>query len=141
MNDMIIGTGCDIIDIERIEKSIQKESFVRRVFTKREQDMSGGKASFYADNFAVKEAVSKCFGTGVRGFGLTDIECLRDEFGKPYVILHGNAGDIAEKMEIADIQISISNTKSLSMAFAVAQQKGKAERHEKSPYGFTDEGN
>lgn len=139
MNDMIIGIGCDIIDIDRIGKSIQKESFVRRVYTAAEQDMSGSKASFYADNFAVKEAVSKCFGTGIRGFSLTDIECLRDEIGKPYVVLHGKALEKAVAMGIGDIQVSISNTACQSMAFAIAQQEGECGFCEKGSYGEADE--
>lgn len=48
-----------------------------------------GKVSRLAGDFAVKEAVSKVFGTGFRGFGLLDIEVLRDELGKPWVRLHG----------------------------------------------------
>ena len=58
---MIVGIGCDIINIDRIEKSINRNSFILNAYTEREQEMSKGKVTFYADNFAVKEAVSKCF--------------------------------------------------------------------------------
>lgn len=118
---MVVGLGCDIVEIQRIEKSILKESFLRHAYTAKEQKMSGGKASFYADNFAVKEAVSKCFGTGFRGIGLKDIEVLRDSLGKPYINLYGEAKLRADKMGIENIFVTISNTDTLSMACAVAE--------------------
>lgn len=119
---MVVGLGCDVVEIERIAKSISKESFLRHAYTAKEQEMSGGKASFYADNFAVKEAVSKCFGTGFRGIELKDIEVLRDSMGKPYVNLYKGAKLIAEKMKIDNIFVTISNTDTLSMACAVAEK-------------------
>ncbi|MGN9017419.1 holo-ACP synthase [Lachnospiraceae bacterium HCP1S3_C3] len=123
---MIVGIGCDIINIERIEKSINRNSFILNAYTEQEQEMSKGKAAFYADNFAVKEAVSKCFGTGFRGFGLTDIEVLRDGFGKPYVNLYGNAKELAKKLSIDNIYVTISNTDELSLAYAVAESGAAA---------------
>ena len=54
----------------------------------KERELIGGHPQKAAGNFAVKEAISKVFGTGVRGFGLKDIEVLRDPRGKPYVILY-----------------------------------------------------
>lgn len=118
---MIVGIGCDIINIHRIEEAIKKKSFIEKMYTVDEQNVSGGKASFYADNFAVKEAVAKCFGTGVRGFRLTDIEVLRDEIGKPYVNLYGGAKKISEKLLISNILVTISNTDEISAAYAVAE--------------------
>ena len=74
-----------------------------------------------AGTFAVKEAVAKVFGTGFRGFELKDVEVLRDELGKPYVVLHGNAKLLAEEKRIRKIEVSISNTKEHAMAFAVGE--------------------
>ena len=85
---MIVGIGTDLIEIERIKKACEKEALVR-VYTEEERRQAGGKVSRLAGDFAVKEAVSKVFGTGFRGFGLLDIEVLRDELGKPWVRLHG----------------------------------------------------
>ena len=82
-NKMIVGIGTDLVEIERIEKSLwKKRHFLVRVYTEEERRQAGGNASRLAGDFAVKEAVSKVFGTGFRGFGLLDIEVLRDEFGK-----------------------------------------------------------
>ncbi len=121
---MVTGLGCDIIEISRIEKAIGKESFLRHVYTANEQELSGGKASFYAGNFAVKEAVSKCFGTGFRKMELTDIEVLRDIYGKPFVNLYGGAKDIAQQLHIKNIFVTISNTDKIVMACAVAEAAG-----------------
>lgn len=75
--------------------------------------------------FAVKEAVSKVFGTGFRGFGLLDIEVLRDELGKPWVRLHGGAKKLADSLKITRIHVSITNTGSLASAYAVGEGEWK----------------
>ena len=68
---MIIGIGCDIIEINRVEKAVKSESFKQRVFTEAEIAYceSRGKQQFasFAARFAAKEAVLKAFGTGLRG--------------------------------------------------------------------------
>jgi holo-[acyl-carrier protein] synthase len=63
---MIIGIGNDIIEIERVRKACEKEAFLRRVYTEEERLQSKGKSSYYAGNWAVKEAVGKAFGTGIQ---------------------------------------------------------------------------
>ena len=74
-----------------------------------------------AGDFACKEAVAKCFGTGFRGFRPIDIEVLRDELGKPYVVLHGAARTLYEQLGGHSIQVSISDTKELVIAFAILE--------------------
>lgn len=118
---MIIGIGNDIIEISRVKKACEKEAFLVRNFTEDEIKLCKKTPFRYADNFAVKEAVAKCFGTGFRGFGLIDIEVLRDELGKPYVNLYNGAKDKAEALNIKQIHISISNTDDYSAAVAIAQ--------------------
>lgn len=118
---MIIGVGTDLIEIERIRKACEKEAFLVRIYTEEECRQAGGRASRLAGNFAVKEAVSKVFGTGFRSFGPKDIEVLRDEFGKPYVKLYGEAKSLSEKLEIKRIFVSITNTSLNAMAFAVGE--------------------
>ena len=118
---MIIGVGTDLIEIERVRKACLKEGFLRRCFTEKEQEIIKKRSKSAAGNFAVKEAVSKVLGTGVRGFSLTDIEVLRDELGKPYVILHNGAKDLAQKMGINKISVSISDTDDMAMAFAIGE--------------------
>ena len=126
-NSMILGTGCDLVKIERMKKACEKEAFLSRVYTERERRQAGGKASVLAGDFAVKEAVAKALGTGFRGFGPKAIEALRDELGKPYVKLYDGAAKRARELGIREIQVSISNTREHALAFAVAQGEGSGE--------------
>lgn len=120
---MIVGIGTDIIEIQRIKKACEKEAFFMRCFTENERILIGTNFTKAAGNFAVKEAVSKVFGTGIRGFELIDIEVLRDELGKPYVNLYNKAVKIAGEYNIEKIHISISNTKDYAIAYAVGESK------------------
>lgn len=92
-----------------------------RVYTKEECRQAGKNVARLAGNFAVKEAVAKVFGTGFRAFGLTDIEVLRDELGKPYVTLYGEAKVLSERLGIKRIFVSITNTSKDVAAFAVGE--------------------
>lgn len=118
---MIIGVGTDLIEIDRIRKACEKEAFLMRVYTETERRQAGGRASRLAGDFAVKEAVSKVFGTGFRGFYLNDIEVIRDDNGRPYVELYGEAKKLSESLKINRIHVSITNTGSLAMAYAVGE--------------------
>lgn len=118
---MIIGVGTDLIEIERVKKACEKEAFLLRVYTEEERRQAGGSISRLAGNFAVKEAVSKVFGTGFRSFGLRDIEVLRNELGKPYVVLYHGAKQLAEELGIRQLHVSITNTDRQAAAFAVGE--------------------
>ncbi|MEF9840815.1 MAG: holo-ACP synthase [Lachnospiraceae bacterium] len=118
---MIIGVGTDMIEIQRVKKACQKQAFFARCFTLKEQEIIKESSQKAAGNFAVKEAVSKVFGSGISGFDLKDIEVLRDEKGKPYVHLYGEAFHIAESLGIHQMHVSISNTKEYAIAFAVGE--------------------
>lgn len=118
---MIIGIGTDIIEISRVIKACEKQTFVDKNYTKAEQELILERNSRSASNFAVKEAVSKVFGTGFRKFGTKDIEVLRDELGKPYVNLYGGAKELAKTLRIKNIHVTISDTKEYVVAFAVGE--------------------
>lgn len=118
---MIIGIGIDLIEIERIKKACAKEAFLLRSFTSAEIECIGGRAERAAGNFAVKEAVSKAMGTGFRGMSLNEIEVLRDDLGKPFVRLYGQAGAKAAALGIARWHVSISNTKTLAEAYVIGE--------------------
>lgn len=119
---MIVGIGNDIIEIKRFEKIDNLEYFTKRYYTEGEINASKGRISFFAANFSVKESVSKMFGTGVRDFALKDIEVLRDELGKPYVNLYGNAKEIAKAKGINNILVSISDTDTYVTTMAVGER-------------------
>lgn len=117
---MILGIGNDIVEIKRIEKAIQNESFKKRVYTSLEIELlekkGAGKIASYAGRFSAKEAISKAMGTGVRGFNLIDIEIVNDEFGKPVVIFKNG---LEERMRGMKVELSISHSKEYATAVAV----------------------
>ena len=122
---MICGTGTDIVEIKRIEKALNKESFVKKCFTENEIIYLKSKnfsPETAAGIFAAKEAISKALGTGFRGFMPQDLEILHNEFFKPYVNLLPKAEKIADNLGVNNIHISISHCKDYALAFAVAEK-------------------
>lgn len=116
--------GVDMVEINRIKKSLEKnERFLERNFTGAERALFEKKCNplqSIAANFAGKEAVSKVFGTGVRGFNLNDISIVRDDLGKPIVVLYNGALEKANQMKIQRIELSLSHTSEHAIAFAMA---------------------
>ena len=94
---MSLGIGSDIIDINRIERTLERfgERFVERVFTETERRKSDGRANraaSYAKRFAAKEACSKALGTGFRdGVFWRDMGVVNLSSGKPTMKLTGGA--------------------------------------------------
>ena len=121
-NKMIVGIGTDMIEIERVVKACEKEAFLLRVFSSDEQKLIKEDPGKSADNFAVKEAVAKMFGTGFWGIKPKEIEVLRDPLGKPYINLYGEAERRAKEQEIQVIHTSITNTKKYASAFVVGER-------------------
>ncbi len=118
---MIFGVGTDLVEISRVLKACEKETFLNHVFTENERRQALSDKKRLAGDFAVKESVAKAMGIGFNGIGLSDIEVLRDKLGKPYVILHGKALDFCREHGIDDMHVSISDTNVLVTAFAVAE--------------------
>ncbi|HOQ16861.1 MAG TPA: holo-ACP synthase [Defluviitaleaceae bacterium] len=122
---MVIGIGTDIIEIKRIEEAVKKNSnFMKKCFTAREQELFESKKNnlhTIAGTFAAKEAVSKALGTGFAKFELKDIEIVRDEKGKPCVLLHNKAKEIMEQLMISEILLTISHSREYAIAYALAQ--------------------
>ncbi|MDN4076127.1 holo-ACP synthase [Fictibacillus terranigra] len=111
---MIIGTGIDIVEIERIGKACQKQArFPRRILTENELKTFGllkgrRQTEFLAGRFAAKEAYAKAMGTGIgKHLSWQDIEITKNDNGKPVIL--GTSDQI--------IHLSISH----SREFAVAQ--------------------
>ncbi|MBM7561927.1 holo-ACP synthase [Fusibacter tunisiensis] len=120
----MLESGVDILEIARIDALIQKNPrFLQRFFTENERELfekRQNRVETIAGSFAVKEAVSKVFGTGIRGFEFRDIEVLRDALGKPYVVLHNDALALFNSKGFGALSVSISHSKNLAIAFAVA---------------------
>lgn len=94
---MIIGLGNDMVDIRRIEETLEKygERFIQRIFTDveiRKSEKRAQRAASYAKRFAAKEACSKALGTGFRGGVFwKDMGVVNEPSGKPTMVLTGGA--------------------------------------------------
>ena len=125
---MIFGTGIDIIEIDRIKNSIQKYSdrFKKKIFTQKEIDYCHSQANpskHFAARFTVKEAVLKCFGTGMAGGILwKDIEVDRLESGQPILHLSGKGKKLFDQLNLKHIHISITHDKNHAVAHAIAEK-------------------
>jgi holo-[acyl-carrier protein] synthase len=94
---MIVGIGSDLIDIRRVERTLERygDRFIARVFTEIERGKSEGRrarAASYAKRFAAKEACAKALGTGLRaGVFWRDIGVVNLRSGRPTMALTGGA--------------------------------------------------
>ena len=105
-----MSVGIDIVEVERIAKSLGRGKFLERIYTVREREYLAAKKynpQSAAGLFAAKEAFSKAMGTGMRGFSFSDIEVLHTEAGAPYLRLYGGALKAAGEMVLS---LSISHT-------------------------------
>lgn len=122
---MIVGVGCDIIEIERIARAIKSESFIRRVFTVEEaaycQRRGQQAAASFAARFAAKEAVLKALGTGLREGSLQEIAVDNDGLGKPLVQLSGHFAMLAKQLGVKNIQISLSHSRDFAVAYVIME--------------------
>lgn len=124
---MIVGIGCDIIEIERIARAIKRESFIQRVFTAKEaaycQSCGQQAAASFAARFAAKEAVLKALGTGLREGSLQEIAVDNDVLGKPLVQLSGHFAMLAKQLGVKNIQISLSHSRELATAYVIMEDE------------------
>jgi holo-[acyl-carrier protein] synthase len=126
---MIIGLGSDLIDIRRVEKSIERfgERFLSRIYTETERRKSDGRAqraASYAKRFAAKEACSKALGTGLRkGVFWRDMGVVNLPGGKPSMRLTGGAlrrlHDITPAGFDAQIDLTITDDFPLAQAIVI----------------------
>ncbi len=122
----VFGIGTDIIEIERIENSIERlgEGFLNRVFTEQERaycESQARPAMSYAARFAVKESVAKAFGTGIgRNLALLDINLVRAESGSPSVEITGDGADFMRQQGITEVKVSLSHAEHYATANAIA---------------------
>lgn len=122
---MIVGIGTDIVEVERIQRSLTRfgERFMGKILCAGEyRSLTGHRpAAYLARQFSAKEAVSKALGTGMSsGVHFRNIEIARKESGAPLVRLTGEAKSRAEKLGITDIHISMSDERDYAIAYVIA---------------------
>jgi len=125
---MIVGTGVDLCEVARIEKAIQSSHgrrLVERVFTEREAAYAQSKANpyeRYAARFAAKEAGMKALGTGWRnGISWRDFEVANLPSGRPTLQLSGKAAEIARKLGVNRIALSLTHTAAQALAMVILE--------------------
>jgi holo-[acyl-carrier protein] synthase len=122
----ILGVGLDLVENDRMEEVLSRWDgrFRDRVFTAREQAYCEAKAvpwRHYAGRWAVKEAVSKAFGTGIHAdLSWLDMEVANDPAsGAPSVILSDKGQALAAKHNVSRVVISLSHTRHYAVAQAI----------------------
>jgi holo-[acyl-carrier protein] synthase len=124
---MLIGTGVDLIEVERIAHSIERygERFLHRVYTDHEIAYCRGRrvsAESFAARFAAKEAGAKALGTGIsRGVTWNEFQVARNPGGRPILELRGRAALLAKELGVRAISLSLTHTVSLAMATVVME--------------------
>jgi len=124
---MIIGTGIDVIEVDRIRQSIKRhgDRFVGRVYSPEEAEYCRRMSSWpkhFAGRFAAKEAIAKALGTGIAGgVRCRDIIIGNDGNGRPRVELHGRALELSQELGIISWHVSISHCEICAVASAIAE--------------------
>jgi len=127
LEKMIVGTGIDITEVDRIARAIARhgERFLNRVFTAAEIrycESKKNKAERYAARFAAKEAALKAIGTGWRqGVAWREIEVGREPGGRPTVSFSGKVRQHAERLGARRASLSLTHTAETAMAQVILE--------------------
>jgi holo-[acyl-carrier protein] synthase len=119
---MLVGTGIDLIEIDRIAESIERygDRFLRRIYTPGEIAYCQRKkeaAESFAARFAAKEAGAKALGTGIQhGVAWKEIEVRRQPGQRPTLHFSGRAAEIAIRLGVENISLSLTHNNSVAMA-------------------------
>lgn len=127
---MIVGLGIDVIEVERMQRTIARYDahFLDHVFSAEEQaagPSGAGRAAYYAGRWAAKEAVAKALGTGIgRQCAWKDIRVDNGASGQPQVTLRDRAAASADAKGVRSIHLSISHERRLACAVVVLEGTG-----------------
>jgi len=127
---MIVGIGVDLVETARVGEGIERhgDRFVRRLYTQGEIDYCEkfkNRAERYAARFAAKEAAFKALGTGWRkGIRWLDVEVTNLPSGKPELLLHGQAAELARELGVVRMAISISHADHYAVVQVVFESDG-----------------
>lgn len=127
MAHVILGTGVDLCEVARIRQSIARfgDRFLHRCFTPSEIAYCRSKANSeerFAARFAAKEAAMKALGTGLsRGLSWQHFEVGHAPGGRPTMNFSGRAAEIASRMNVARVDLSLTHTAEHGMAFVILE--------------------
>ncbi|GIU80462.1 MAG: holo-[acyl-carrier-protein] synthase [Bryobacteraceae bacterium] len=127
---MILGTGIDLAEVARIREAVERYGtrFLERVFTPGEiayVETKANRFERYAARFAAKEAGMKAIGTGWRGgVRWQDFEVRNRRSGRPELLLHGVAAEVARRMGVERIHLSLTHTETVAQAFVILEGEG-----------------
>ena len=115
------GLGVDVVSVPRFRRLLERqgERALRRLFAPGE-GAEGLSPPRLAARFAAKEAVMKALGAGITSVGWHDIQIVSQPSGRPRVQLEGRARELAERLWITRIEISLSHERELAVAVAVS---------------------
>lgn len=130
-----VGLGVDMVEVARMEAILARTpSFASKVFSEGERAYCDGKARpamHYAARFAAKEAVVKALGLGFSsGISVRDVEVVREEGGRPRVVLSGRAQEAARELGVTEVPVSLSHTATDAIACALALTADAARKQE-----------
>lgn len=118
----MVFNGIDIVEIDKIKRSMENPSFLQKVFSDAERSYFKTVAynpQSVAATYAAKEAFSKAIGTGIRDFKLSDVSVNHNILGKPYFEFFGNAARIVKKRKL-EFSLSLSHTAHIAVASVCA---------------------
>ncbi|MDB6034072.1 MAG: phosphopantetheine--protein transferase domain protein [Verrucomicrobiales bacterium] len=124
---MILGTGIDIVEVDRIRRSLESygDRFIQRILRPDEIAYClshSNPAPFVAARFAAKEAVSKAFGTGIgKELRWKNIEVIRKPTGSPDIVLHDEGAQLLQARGARTVHLSISHTQTHCVAMAILE--------------------
>ena len=128
---MILGIGTDVTEVARIREGIARygDRLLDRLFTEGERVYASSKANAaerYAARFAAKEAGMKAIGTGWRrGVTWKDFEVVNEPSGRPALVLRGVAREIADKMGVEYVSVSLTHTAEVAYAIVILENRAK----------------
>lgn len=115
---MIIGTGIDLVDIPRFERTLERTPrLLERLFAPAERTL---RLPSLAARYAAKEALIKTLG-GSDGVHWTEIEIASEASGRPHFVLSGSTAAVIEERGISKLHLTLSHDAGLATAFVVAE--------------------
>ncbi|WP_462325946.1 holo-[acyl-carrier-protein] synthase [Desulfoplanes sp.] len=124
---MIIGTGIDVVELDRIKRSLDRfgDRFLDKILTRQErQHVPHRPTAYVAGRFAAKEACVKALGTGFsQGIAFKHIDVLSLGSGQPTIVLNGPALQRSTQLHVHGIHLSITHGRDIASAMVILEEK------------------